>query len=531
MGSARDKVEKNRRLSNRFTGGLRTGEQFLRSLKADGRRVFHDGEEINDVTAHPAFREAAKTIARLYDVSSDPANRDLMTYTSPTSGQPVNRIWQIPYSIDDLHERRAALERWSEETLGYIGRGPDHVAQFYVGWASEPEVLARDGNSELAENCVRFYEFLRDNDAYVTYTIVPPQIDRSKPAHQQDPPDLYAGVVEERDDGIVIRGAQMLGTGSVFADFIHLSTIHPMKEGDENYAISVAIPANAPGVKIYSRRSYASAANSTYDYPMASRFDETDSLLVYENVFVPWEHVFVYKNLDICRAQWWETPAHVLGNNQAQTRFVTKLRFMMGLAHRIATMNGSIKLPPVQGMLAELAIDAATYEGLLDGQIAMAKPNRNGVFVPDYQICYAAMNQQSRIYPRMIDTIRELSGGGMIQLPSSVEDFGQREIAADIRRYVQSPGISADERIKFLKLAWDAIGSEFASRHTHYEKFYAGAPFIVKSHLFRNYDFAKSESLVDKALSGYDKSGRCYTPDVASSRPDGVCPECSCGRA
>ncbi len=499
----------------RFTGKMRTGAEFLAGIKNDGRQVYYNGELVDDVTTHPAFAEGAKTIARMFDVASDPANSELMTYKSPKSGNPVSRIWQIPYSVEDLKARRGALERLSEESFGYFGRSPEHVATFFVGFASEPEVLAKNGRQDLADNCVAHYEFLRENDAYITYTIVPPQIDRSKPAHQQEPNDLYAGVVEEREDGIVIRGAQMLGTGTVYSDFVQLSTITPMRPGDENYAISVSIPVWSKGVKIFSRRSYADGANSMFDYPMASRFDETDSLLVYDDVFVPWENVFVYKDTDVARAQWFEGPAHVMGNNQAQTRFVTKLRFMVGLAQKIAEMNGVDKLPPVQGLIADLALHAATYEGLLDAQIAKAAPNRNGVYIPDKQITYAAMTQQSRMYPQFLDIIRELAGGGFIQLPSSVQDFDNPEMNNVIQKYIQSPNMPADERVKFMKLAWDCIGSEFASRHTSYEKFYAGAPFIVKSHLYREYNFGKSKELVANALAGYDKDGRIDLPTSA----------------
>ena len=335
-------------------------------------------------------------------------------------------------------------------------------------------------------------------------TIVPPQIDRSKPAHQQNPPDLYAGVVEERDDA---SAAQMLGTGAVFADYIHLSSIHPLRPGDENHAISLIVPANAHGVKSGSRRSYSRAASSIFDYPLASRFDETDALVVYDNVFVPWEHIFVYKDTGLCRDQWFETPAHILGNNQAQIRFVTKLKFLTGLAKRITEMNGVWPIPPVQGSIAEIAVQSAMYEGLLEAQIANAKPNANGIYIPDAQTHYAAMVLQSKIYPELLNMIRDLAGGGMIQLPSSVADFENPETGEDIRRYVQSPDVPAEDRVKLLKLAWDAVGSEFAGRHDQYEKFYAGAPFIVKQRFLWNFDFETPDRLINKALSGYDRRG------------------------
>jgi 4-hydroxyphenylacetate 3-monooxygenase len=185
---------------------------------------------------------------------------------------------------------------------------------------------------------------------------------------------------------------------------------------------------------------------------------------------------------------------------------------MVGLAQKIAEMNGVANLPPVQSLIGDLALHAATYEGLLDAQISKAEPNQNGVYVPNKQITYAAMAQQSRMYPEFLDIIRELAGGGFIQLPSSVRDFENPTMNAVIQKYIQSPDMPADDRVKFMKLAWDCVGSEFAPRHTSYEKFYAGAPFIVKSHLYREYDFAKSQALVETALASYDKTGRIDLP-------------------
>ena len=492
-----------------YGSGVRTGSQYVEGIRDDGRHVVHNGEIVSDVTTHPAFSGAVQSVSNIFDMASDPTNTNEMTYESPTTGDRVNRHWAMPRSHEELVLRRKALTKTAEMTMGLMGRSPDHVAGFFAGYAMAPEVLAR-GGQQFADNMIKFYEFCRDHDQYITYTIVPPQIDRSKPAHQQEPSDLYAGIVEERDDGVIIRGAQMLGTGTAIADFVQLSTIHPMREGDENYAISVAVPSNAPGVKIFSRRSYASAATSVFDYPLATRFDETDSLLVYEDVFVPWERVFVYKNVDVARAQWFEAPAHIMGNNQAQVRYMVKLRFLLGLAKKITDMNGTGKIPPVVGELGGLATYAAMYEGLVYAQEADCWTNDNGYVLPSESHLYANMNLQSEINPKMLNVVRELAGGGLIQLPSSVEDLKNPEISEYVTKYVQSPGVPGEERIKLMKLAWDLIGSEFAGRHEQYEKFYAGAPFIVKTHAHRTYDWSKCTDLVDYALSGYDIDGRKF---------------------
>src|SRR5881628_1649112 len=283
---------------------LRTGAEYLRSLQ-DGRQVYLDGEPVKDVTKHLAFREAARSVARLYDIAAAPELRERMTFTSPKTGLPVLRAYQIPRTHADLRARRLFSETWAEATFGLMGRTPDHVAGFFCGYAASPSVFAA-GGKHFADNMVAFYEHLRDNRLYASYAIVPPQIDRSKPAHKQSDPTLYAGVVKERDDGIVISGAQQLATGGAISDVIHLSCIHPLQPGDENYANCLAVPVAAPGVKLYPRRPFALQATNSFDYPLSSRFDESDSTVIFDNVFVPWEHVFIYRNIEISRDQWWK---------------------------------------------------------------------------------------------------------------------------------------------------------------------------------------------------------------------------------
>jgi len=180
----------------------------------------------------------------------------------------------------------------------------------------------------------------------------------------------------------------------------------------------------------------------------------------------------------------------------------------MGVAHRIAEMNGVLANPAVQAHIAEIAAMASLYEGLLEAQFATATTNSGGYMEPGYQAHYAAEALQSEIYPKMLNLMRELCGGGVIQLPSSAADFANPEIRKDLERYVQSPGYPAEERVKLMKLAWDLIGSEFAGRHDQYEKFYAGPPFITRRRLFQHYNFEKSGALVDAALAGYDLAGR-----------------------
>ena len=479
---------------------LRTGNDYLADLSRSERTIFIDGERISDATKHPAFRAAARTIARLFDFAAAPENRETMTFLSPDSAKPVWRCYQIPKTHADLKAKRIAAEKWAELTFGLMGRTPDHVSNFFCGFAAKPQVFASSGK-QFADNVVNFHKFLRENHLYVAYAIVPPQIDRSKPAHQQADPTLYAGAVKETDSGIIVRGGQQLASGGVFADYLHVSCIQPLQPGDENYAISVAIPLDVPGVKLYPRRAYPLQATSAEEYPLTSRFDETDCFIVLDDVFVPWERVFVYRDIELCREQWWKTPAHLYGNIQAQARYGVKLRFLLGLAKRMNEAIGTDASPPHRIAMGELAAYASIVEGMLQAQETMATFDEDGVLWPSKPALYAVMALQSQINPHMLDIVRELTSAAMITVPSSVRDFDNPEAAKDIARYYQSAALPARERIQLMRLAWDFIGTEFANRQHQYEKFYGGAASVVKMHMFRCYDFERAGALVDAALN------------------------------
>jgi 4-hydroxyphenylacetate 3-monooxygenase len=479
---------------------LRSGAQYLDDLAHSERSIFIEGERISNPVAHPAFKGAAQSLAGLFDYAAAPENREIMTFPSPDTGNPVWRCYQIPKTHADLKAKRIAAEKWAELTFGLMGRTPDHVSNFFCGFAAKPSVFAAAGK-QFAENVVNFHSFLRENHQYVAYAIVPPQIDRSKPAHQQADPTLYAGVVKETDAGIVVSGGQQLASGGVFADYLHMSCIQPLKPGDENYAISIAVPLSAPGVKLYPRRAYPLQASNSAEYPLTSRYDETDSFIVFDNVFVPWEHVFVFRNVELCRDQWWKTPAHLYGNLQAQARYAVKLRFLAGIAKRINEAIGTSSSPPHIIAMGELAAYASIVDSMVQAQEVMASFDEENVLWPSKTVLYSVMSLQSQINPHVFDIVREITGSAMITTPSSSSDLTNPEAAADIERYYQSATLPARERIALMRLAWDFIGSEFANRHHQYEKFYGGASSVVKMNMFRSYDFARADALVEAALN------------------------------
>ena len=180
----------------------------------------------------------------------------------------------------------------------------------------------------------------------------------------------------------------------------------------------------------------------------------------------------------------------------------------MGVAQRVAEMNGVVGLSGVQTLLGEMSSYAAMMEGLVDAQIATCKVNEENYVEPGRQALYSAIVLQSEVFPRILSSLREICGGGVIQLPSSDDDFANPETRADIERYIQSPDYPAEERVKLMKMAWDLIGSEFAGRQEQYEMFYAGPPFVAKARMAMQYDFDKSRELVNAVLAGYGLEGR-----------------------
>jgi len=381
----------------------------------------------------------------------------------------------------------------AEQSGGFVGRSPDHVASSLLGQVIGIEVLRRHGEAR-AKALLEYFDYASRNDLFVSYVIINPQADRSKAWGEQED-ELVAQLVDEDSGGITVRGAKMLGTSTIMANELLVANLQPLKPGEENLAVSFAIPVATRGLKLLSRKSYEAAATSVFDSPISARFDENDVLVYFDDVKVPWERVFVYRDTDMCRAQFHDTLGHTFQNYQAQIRLSVKIKFLAGIARRLAETIGIANMPPVHEELGWVAAQAAMVSSMEAGGHM-----HNGAYVPNKHFMYASQVLTQELYPRIVDKIRGFAGGALIMLPSSVRDWGDPELAAIIAKTQRSPIATPRDRVKFLKLAWDAIGSEFGSRHTQYEMFYAGARYVSCGHSFRTYDWAAADALVDALL-------------------------------
>ncbi len=480
---------------------MRAGDEYVRSLK-DGRAVYLDGERVKDVTTHPAFAAPIQRIAETYERARSDEARDVTTCIDPVTGARIGAMWLIPRSADDLGIRRRVHRFWAEPSYGLMGRTPDHVACAITALASSRDFFAR-GGARFGDNVVRFYEKARDEDLYLSYAIVPPQVDRSKPAHKLREPFLHPGVVRERDGGIVLRGAQSIATAGVLSDWLFLSYITPLAPGDEDYAISVVLPIAAPGLKLYPRRPFSAMATSVYDYPLSSRFDEVDAMVVLDDVFVPWEQVFIYRNVELVNRQFHDTPSHTMANFQSLVRFTVKMEFLAGLAIKLVEVQGASALPAVQAALGgDIAALAASFEALVHAAERFPLI-RDGVARPHPQYVYAGMSLQRRLIVDLMRALRELAGGAFQAVPSSDASFTSAETRADTERYYQATDATSHDRIKLIKLIWDFVGTEFAGRQLQYEMFYSAAQPVVNTRMFRSYDWDHARRMVERCLGEY----------------------------
>lgn len=478
----------------------KTGAEHIKSLK-DGRTVYIDGKLVPDVTEHPAFRNSVRSAASLYDFQAKPENLELMTFKPDGANRRINRAWQMPKNHAEMVQRRKALQAWAEQSGGFMGRSPDHLASALVGQRMGIEVFKKH-SEERAKAFVDYFEEASRNDYFLTYVIINPQAERGKDWGEQAQ-DLVAGIVDEDSAGITIRGAKMLGTSSIMANEVFVANLQPLKPGEERLAFSCALPMSTKGLRVLSRKSYEASAVSVFDNPISSRYDENDALMYFDDVKVPWERVFVYRDTDMCRAQFHDTPGHAYQNYQAQIRLSVKIKFLIGLAYRLTEAIGTNAMPPIREQLGFLAANVSMVQAMMAG-MEIEGNMRGEYWVPNRHFMYSAQVLTQDLYPRVINTLRELSGGALIMLPSSVEDFADPMLHKIISLTQQSAKMKPEEKVKFLKLAWDAIGSEFGSRHTQYEMFYAGARFVTTSHSYRTFDWTGAGKLVDNMMAGYD---------------------------
>ena len=473
---------------------LRTGEQYLAGLR-DEREVWHVGERVADVTTAPGFANTARTVAAYYDFQHDPEIRDLVTYEDE-NGERSHLSFIVPRSKDDLRRRAAAYAAWAEHTGGQLGRSPDYMNAAVMAVAAARDHWGQK-DPELGDHAAAMYERCRREDLCLTHTFVTPQIDRKTPIGEQEP-YLNAGIVRRTESGVIVRGARVVGTLAPFSD-ANVSFGLPILsgEGDEDYALGFWSPVNHPGLTWICRDSY-DLDRSRSDYPISGRFEEIDTVAVFDDCEIPWEWVYDYRdwrvhNFALLAMHFTEALGHhVIVKNVAKTRF------LYGLAHLIADSAQTNSFVNVQIRLGDILTMLQTMESIAIAAVEGAAPDpKTGVWYANESAIQAGLRMFPEFYVKIVDHIKQIGGSNFMAAPSAatIEALGPA-----VERYFRGVGADGDGKVPLFRLAWDVVGTSFAGRQELYERFFFGDAQVVRAQNYMRHDKSEAIAVVQRLL-------------------------------
>ena len=482
-----------------------TGEEYLESLR-DGRRVFIGGELVEDVTAHPAFRNSARMLARLYDSLHDPSRRGTLTRQTDTgSGSWTHKYFVAMRTEADLIGARDAIVEWSRMGFGYMGRTPDYKGSFLGTLGPN-----KDFWGDFAGNAERWYREAQERSWYFNHVLLPPPLNRDKPMEESR--DVFVRATREVDGGFYVSGAKVVATGGPLTNFNFIAPLSMMPIKGDEFSVAFFLPVNAPGSTMICRASYEQAATAPFDYPLASRVDENDALLVLDDVFVPWENTLFYRDPE--RAREWR-PASNWGQRtvfHGCTRLAVKFDFICGLLLKALEATGAKEFRGVQVNAGEVIAWRDLFWSLSEAQARVPDPGPGNTVQPNAAAGRAYRAFAPRAWSRTKEIIQDLVASGLIVMPSGAADFNNPELRPLLDRfYVGSGGYDAEQKVKLMKLLWDATGTEFAGRHELYERNYAGnneSTTLDAYHAaLQNGNADAMKGFVDSCLKEYDLLG------------------------
>ena len=460
----------------------RNGQQYIQSLKEQPPSLYLGGEKVKDPTTHPGLTGGIRTIGRLLDMQHDPRTAAQMTYASPTTGDPVGLSFIAPRTTEDLEARRNMMRRWAQVSCGMMGRSPDFLNVSLMAMAAAGDFFG-DDRPEFKQNIQNYYEMVRERDLVLTHTLINLQRSRAPAAPLSyggaglsglsDSTDIALQVVKETDAGIVVNGARVLATLPIADEIaVYPARSHLLPAGAAGTtSFAFAIPCNTPGLKFLCRESF-DLSRSRFDHPLGSRFEEMDALAFFDNVFVPWERVFLLGDPDRCNSMARETDQYLHSGHQVVTKNVVKLEFVLGLANLMQHTLGSGQQPQMMQMTAEIIESLETTKALLRAAEADAAPGKWGVMCPAEMPLMVARYLFLRIYPRMGEILQLMGSSSLMALPTEADLKGP--LADELAAYLDTDTATAEDRIRLFRLAWDTCCSAFASRQILYERFFQG---------------------------------------------------------
>jgi len=485
-----------------------TGKEYIESLR-DGREIWIYGERVKDVTTHPAFRNTVRMLARLYDALHDEKRHDTLCAPTETgNGSYTQKFFKASRNAEELVGARDAIAEWARVTYGFMGRSPDYKAAFLATLGANPDFYHPfDGNAR------RWYKKVIEEVTFVNHAIVNPPVDRNK--QLEEVRDVYMHVEKETDSGLIVSGAKVVATTSTLThyNFIANNGLLPIKTKD--FAFVCIVPTDAPGVKLFCRPSYEYAATvvgSPFDYPLSSRLDENDSIIVFDKVFVPYENVFAYGDIDKVNHFFPRSGFLPRFMFHGCTRLAVKMDFIAGLLLKSVEATGAKDFRGVQSQVGEVLAWRNLFWGLTDAMARTTTPWTPGYVLPNLEYGLAYRVASNIAFTRLKEIIENVLASALIYLPSHANDFRVPEVRKMLDPYVRgSNGYTAEERVKLMKLMWDAIGTEFGSRHGLYERNYFGNHENIRTEVVMVAEMMgnaqKYKGFAETCMSEYDLDG------------------------
>ncbi len=453
--------------------GAMTGARFRASLQ-DGRRVFLNGQQV-DVTTHPAFAGLLGELCRRFETQQ--------TFTSPDTGRRLSTNYLLPATREQLAQRRANAEAWSRETWGLLTATPEFTASALVGLHDFRKELGAK-NAAWGRNAEAYVRYAAENDLFVAHSITEPQVQRSELYPGQEiRPGSELEVVEERPDGVVVRGVRTFCTMAPLAHEIFVFYSSVRKQEDSDHAISwFAMPLNAPGITILCNepRSPHSEADG---HPLVGRYGEFDAVVFFDNVFVPNERIFLLFDQELA-----QRGLDVLKQWLMWSGLIRKYYHMwslVGVTTMLAEANGTDLFRNMRDKLGEMVLVPEVYRTALGGTEVEAVRTSGGLLRPNSLLPVAIFG--AHYAGRLLELAKDIAGGGVVLQPSEA-DLANEELRPLLEEFMASRNLPVAETARLFRIAWDVMADGTGARRDLYDRWLLGDTFSNKNALYLAYD-------------------------------------------
>jgi 4-hydroxybutyryl-CoA dehydratase/vinylacetyl-CoA-Delta-isomerase len=461
---------------------LMTPEQYRASLR-DGRTVFYRGKRVPDVLADPELRIGVELAALDYALAEEPEHRSLAVAKDAESGEEYSAYYKVPRTPEDLLARSKLIELGTRRgsTIPPLIKEIGTDALFALSRVLVGEPLSR---------ALTFYRHCRDKDLAVAVAQTDVKGDRSLSPHEQADPDLYVRIVKKDANGIVVRGAKAHTSASANAHELIVLPTRAMGPEDADYAVSFAVPINAPGLSLYVSP-FSAGARNDFEFPLSSRTKMLESLTVFEDVFVPWERVFLAGETKMAG-----TLALSFVEYHRFTAVSYKLPLldlMIGAAASIAQMNGVVKAGHIRDKLTQLVIFGESVRALTEMSALRGKVGKDGIAYPDPMTVNMAKYTFASGYHTAVATLQEIAGGLLATGPGA-EDWESPEVRPVLEKYFRA-AVPANDRLRMMHLIADITARDFAGYHAVLAIHAEGSIEAEKMQILRSYDPAGAVAL------------------------------------